>query len=175
MTKVKPTLWSISDDVASLTSVRISGEILDTHGCYVICHTYQTRSNPNKTLDFPFYLHDYGLVTGYKVSVAGSEISAKVCGKADVPKPSHELIKQYYDNSATDSFVCRVTDVPADTTVQIFISFVQNLHLEGVHTLGSVIPTILAPKHFLSEETSGIHSAYPVTVQYVIFQLFVLC
>lgn len=155
MTRVKPQLWSISDDVANLSCVKIQGEIHDIHGCFTISHTYQTRKEDGpKTLEFPFFLHDYGLVTGFKVLVAGSEVDARICGKADVPKPAQDLIKRYYDNSATDSFVCRVTDVPSETSVQISISFVQNLHMEGVSRLGLVIPTILAPKHFLSEEKS---------------------
>jgi hypothetical protein len=117
-------------------------------------------------LDFPFYLHDYGLVTGFKVLVAGTEVNAGVCGKSDVPKPSHELIKKYYDASATDSFVCRVSDVPPDTLIQITVSFVQNLHMEGVRSLGCVIPTVLAPKHFSSEETAKIHQPFPLSLKY---------
>lgn len=161
MTKVKPTVWSISDDVATLKTVQIRGEIHDTHGCFTICHTYQSRpDDQNKTLDFPFYLHDYGLVTGFKVTIAGTEVNAGVFGKSDVPKPIHELIKKHYDASATDSFVCRVTDVPPDTAIQIIVSFVQNLHMEGVRSLGCVIPTVLAPKHYSSEETAKIHQPF---------------
>lgn len=175
MTRVKPQLWSISDDVANLTGVKIQGEIHDIHGCFTISHTYQTRKDDNKTLEFPFFLHDYGLVTGFKVLVAGNEVDARICGKADVPKPAQELIKKYYDNSATDSFVCRVADVPPETTVQICVSFVQNLHMEGASRLGVVIPTILAPKHFLTEEKSIQITPFTKTLRYISNLILLYC
>jgi hypothetical protein len=68
MAKVTPTIWSISDEAAQLTDVNILGEIHDIHGCFTICHTYVTRKQeePVPFIDFNFYIHDFGLVTGFK-------------------------------------------------------------------------------------------------------------
>jgi hypothetical protein len=70
MARIKPTIWSISDEVAQLQSVNIFGEIHDIHGCFSICHTYMTRkeklNKPAPVLDFNFYIYDSGLVTGFK-------------------------------------------------------------------------------------------------------------
>lgn len=70
MARIKPTIWSISDEVAPLVSVNIRGEIHDIHGCFTICHNYVTRkeklNKPQAQLDFHFYIFDPGLVTGFK-------------------------------------------------------------------------------------------------------------
>jgi hypothetical protein len=70
MARIKPTIWSISDEVAQLTGVTVFGEIHDIHGCFTIIHTYQTRkeklNKPSPFLDFHFYMCDSGLVTGFK-------------------------------------------------------------------------------------------------------------
>jgi hypothetical protein len=66
--------------------------------------------------------------------------------------------------------VCRITDIPPDTTVRIHISFVQNLHLEGEKSLGFVIPTSLAPKRFLEEDNTEL-VPFTATVKYVVIYL----
>lgn len=158
MAIVKPSLWRISNEPANLTSVDIFGEIHDVHGCFTMRHTFVTRASKEKfsNLDFNFYLHDYGIVTGFKAIVGNKEVESMMYPKGDVPKQAQELIKKNFNNSATDSFICRVADVPPETVVQISISFLQTLHLAGINSVGFVIPTILLPKCYVSETQRGV-------------------
>jgi hypothetical protein len=122
-------------------------------------------------LNFVFFL--LFVVRVSLVAVVGNkEVDAGVCAKANVPKPAHELVKKYYNASASDSFVCRVTEVPPDTPVQIHISFVQPLHLEDERSLGFVIPTVLAPRHYFAEETAGERAPFASSLRYAIGVLF---
>jgi hypothetical protein len=150
MLTVIPTITNISND-AQLYSVSISGQVLDTHGCFTLCHSYQLKSVPND-LYFAFSLQDYGIVTGFKTKVDDKIVEAKVMTKSSVPQDAQEMVAKYFNEvSMTDSFVCRVAVAP-DTTLEIYISFIEYFHLEGPNKLGFVIPTILAQKHYLLEE-----------------------
>jgi hypothetical protein len=110
-----------------------------------------------------------------RLAVVGNKVvDAMVVAKQHVPKQAHELVKKYYTASASDSFVCRITDVPPETQVQIHISFLQTLHLEDEASLGFVIPTVLAPKHFFAEESAGERQPFASSLRYGFLLLLLL-
>src|SRR5690348_10027202 len=114
--QIVPSQCNISS-VCPLGSVKLLGQILDTHGIFTICHSF-TLQCPSKfslvDLDFIFSLRDYGIVVGFKTILDGNVVEPKVISKGAVPKPATELITLVLDSSATDSFVCHVSGMFPD-------------------------------------------------------------
>jgi len=154
MATVKSSLWSICNEPVPLQNVKVSGVVDDFRGTFTLVQTYVTRKDGNpQDCIFQFLLFDIGIVTGFKATVAGAPIDASCLPKIS-PKVSsvgQELIKSHSDPSATDALICKLDQLPPDTTVQFQINFVQHLRLDR-EALFFSLPTTISPKVYSHEE-----------------------
>lgn len=152
-------LWS-SQGPVPLVDVQVKGRVVDFIAEVIVTHKYMHHEANALEATFKFPLDLFGALCGFEVVLDGNRIVAEVrkreealhISSPDADDESNSTRnRNKLDESQTDLFLCNIGNLAPGKEVELKLTYVTELVLEG-HSLRFVLPSSTISPNYIPQE-----------------------
>jgi hypothetical protein len=155
---VKTDIWAIYSDPIPLKQTRLIGQITNLFAKLTLIQQHYTTTNfENVVLKFP--LQFLGTICGIEAEITGNCTATKVQSKVlkakdafkHFEKNANKPLGQYLQSNDSDVLICYLEKLPADSRLEIRITFVTEPCFYNENSFCIITPTTICPRIYSHE------------------------
>jgi hypothetical protein len=154
---VKTNIWSIYSDSIPLKQSRLIGQITNLFAKLTLIQQHHTTTNlENVILKFP--LNFLGTICGIEAQITGNCTTTVQCNVLKAKdaiehfqKNVNKTLDRFVQSNDSDILICYVEKLPADSQLEVRVTFVTEPHFYNENSFCLISPTTICPRIYSHE------------------------